>query len=186
MKEKALCLCFPELTGFGLPPSDPSVCAVRCSLFPVLQTHVCPSPSGPGGHHGGPPGGGDPAVSGVLPSLLLPGALPHAPPAPLPGSPSLYPQLPLFLPACQPRGAAPAPVLPAPPPPHVRRPRYGVRGPSGAFGDRGSFLSLFCSCRAQKSSPFTGCRTSSAEKTRTASHNPKRRRNRDNRTDRTG
>lgn len=81
--------------------------------------------SGAGGHHRGPPGGGDPPVSRVLPSLLLSGPLPHAPPAPLPGSPSLHPQLSLFLPPCQSRGAAPPPVLPAPPPPHVRRSRYG-------------------------------------------------------------
>ena len=81
--------------------------------------------SGAGGHHRGPPGGGDPPVSRVLPSLLLSGPLPHAPPAPLPGSPSLHPQLSLFLPPCQSRGAAPPPVLPAPPSPHVRRSRYG-------------------------------------------------------------
>lgn len=39
--------------------------------------------------------------------------------------------------------------------------------------------------RAQKSSLFMGCQTT-AEKTRTASHSPKRQRNRDNRSDRTG
>lgn len=78
--------------------------------------------AGPGGYHGGPSSGGDPSVSGVLPALLLSSPLPHTPPPPLFGSSSLYSQL--FLPPCEPRGAAAPPVLPAPPPPHVRRPRY--------------------------------------------------------------
>lgn len=104
---------------------------------------MSPSPPGAGGHHRGPAGGGDPTVSGVLPSLLLPRSLPHAPPAPLPGSPPLHPQLPLFLPPCQPRGAAPAPVLPAPPLPHVQRSRYGVRGPSPSAVTGGAFSASF-------------------------------------------
>lgn len=78
--------------------------------------------AGPGRYHGGPQSGGDPPVSRVLPSLLLSSPLPHTPPPPLSDSPSLHPQL--FLPPCQPRGAASSPVLPASPSPHVRRSRY--------------------------------------------------------------
>lgn len=78
--------------------------------------------AGPGRYHRGPPSGGDPPVSRVLPSLLLSSPLPHTPPPPLSGSSSLHPQL--FLSPCQPRRAASSPVLPAPPSPHVRRSRY--------------------------------------------------------------
>lgn len=93
------------------------------SLTPVFPFSLF-ALTGAGGHHGGPQGGGHPPVSRVLPSFLLTSSVPHTPPASLSDSPTLYTQLPFFLPPCQPWWAAPTPVLPAPHPPHVWRPRY--------------------------------------------------------------
>lgn len=93
-----------------------------CSVNPYLAFLL--SPTGAGRYHRGPPSGCDPPVSGVLPSLLLPSSLPHTSPAAIPASPSLHPQLSLFLSSRQPWGAASPSVLPTPPSPHVRRSRY--------------------------------------------------------------
>lgn len=134
-----------------------------CSVNPYLALIL--SPTGAGRYHRGPPSGCDPPVSGVLPSLLLSSPLPHTSPAAIPASPSLHPQLSLFLSSRQPRGAASPSVLPTPPSPHVRRSRYELKfsyeyAPHNLHGTEFNMKYFLCSFSLQKSSQFMGCQTS--------------------------
>lgn len=143
---------------------------------------ISPSPPGARGQHRGPAGGGDPSVSRVLPPFLLSSSVPHTSPASLPDPPTLHPQLSHFLPPCQSWGDISTSVLPAPPSPHVRRPRYCqvTISTSSYDSDFWAPLSDMYFSLPKKSSRFMGCPTTSAERRRTVSLSPKRSKSRDN------
>lgn len=143
----------------------------RMWFYPFLWTQnthtVYFCHTGAWGYHRCPTSGGDTPVSRVLPCLIFSSTVPHTPPAPIPGSPSLHPQLSLFLPPSQSRGNATPPVLPAPPAPHVQWSRYmPIRLNEPVVGKRLWFLQEFkfkdftrFVFSFQKLSLFMGCQT---------------------------